>query len=112
MKLTSRKVTMCDDYRCELTYFLDHEAGLDKDEDIYFYFYHYIMTEKSDIRDRCLPLRVPGGTVGAIFIDENKVITKIELDTDYVVKTYPKDIRERLERFVGEKLEFEEESNK
>ena len=36
-------------------------------------------------------------------------ITKIGLDTDYVVKTYPEDIRKKLERFVGEKLEFEEE---
>lgn len=108
MKLTSRRVTMRDDYRCELTYFLDHEAGLDKDEDVYFYFYHYIMAWPSDFKDRCLPLRVPGGTVGSIDFDENMIITKIGLDTDYVVKTYPEDIRKKLERFVGEKLEFEE----
>lgn len=52
---------------------------------------------------------MPGGTVGAVLIDENKVITKVELDTDYVVKTYPADIREKLQQFVGEKLEFEED---
>ena len=104
MKMTNRREVMRDDYRCDLTNFLDHEAGLDKNEDTYFYFYHYIINDD----DKALPLRVPGGTVGAVLIDENKVITKVELDTDYVVKTYPADIKEKLQQFIGEKLEFEE----
>ena len=104
MKLTKRRAIL-NEYRCELTNFLDHEAGLDIDKDRYYYFYHYILNDDDEV----LPLRVPGGTVGAIFIDENKVITKIGLDTDYVVKTYPEDIKEKLNQFIGEKLEFERE---
>lgn len=38
MKMTNRREVMRDDYRCDLTNFLDHEAGLDKNEDTYFYF--------------------------------------------------------------------------
>ena len=32
-----------------------------------------------DYEDGCLPIRIPGGTLGTIEYDENKIITKIHV---------------------------------
>ena len=109
MKLTNRRACLPDDYRCEFTRFLDNEAKLDE-VDISYGFYHYIIAGKSELKDKILPFRVPGGTLGGIWIDDNNIITKIEIDTDYVVKSYPEDIKEKIKKFIGEKIEFEEET--
>lgn len=59
-------------------------------------------------KQKCLAIRIPGGTLGGIWYDENNIIRKIVVDTKYVVKTYPSDVNEQLKKFVGEKLEFDE----
>lgn len=61
-----------------------------------------------DYEDGCLPIRIPGGTLGSIEYDENKIITKINVCTDYVVKTYPDDVNEQLQKFIGQKIEMGE----
>ena len=48
---------------------------------------------------------MPGGTVGGIYFDNN-IITKIVIDTNYVVKTYPANVNELIQRFVGEVIEW------
>ena len=93
--------TLCEFYS-ELTTELDKLAGLSPDG----FFKHYILAEQPFFKDKCLPIRVPGGTVGSIYLDENNVITKIVVDTDYVVRTYQQDVNERVQHFIGERVEF------
>lgn len=104
MKLNIRsKVGRLEDGVCELTDLLDTEAKLTK----FTVFKHYIMIDDMSLKERCLPIRVPGGTVGGIWIDENNVITKISIDTNYVVKTYPNNINEIVQKFIGQTIELE-----
>ena len=68
---------------------------------------HYILADDSMINDKILAIRIPGGTIGGVWFDDDYVITKILVDTEYyVVKKYPKDLNEKLKHFVGEKIEI------
>lgn len=57
-------------------------------------------------KENVIPIRVPGGTVGGIYVDDNLVINKVIVDTTYVVKTYPANINDIVTKYVGERLEF------
>lgn len=105
MKLDNRREYLKDEHRCELTKELDFLAKLSESE-YYNFFYHYILADDWCKKENCLAIRVPGGTVGGIWIDENNVITKIVVDTEYVVKTYPSDVNELIQKFVGEVIEY------
>lgn len=105
MKLEIRRKSTPDEYRCELTKELDLLAGLTQ-RDSYNIFYHYIFADSCCKKEKCLAIRVPGGTVGDLWIDDNNVITKIVIDTDYVIKTYPNDVNDMIQRFIGETIEF------
>ena len=65
---------------------------------------HYILAKPCDFSDKVLPIRLPGSTVGGIFLDKNNVITKVLIDGNYYKDMYPKNINEMLERYVGEKI--------
>ena len=53
-----------------------------------------------------MAIRIPGGTVGGIKLDENNVIKEIKINTDYVVRTYPDDVEEIMNNeFIGAKME-------
>ena len=91
------------EYYCDLTRELNQILGLSPDQ----YWKHYILANDSMIKDKCLAIRIPGGTVGVIWINDDNIITKIFMYTDYyVIKKYPADINEKLAHFVGEKIEF------
>lgn len=96
------------EYLCDFTTRLDeyaHIVGLK----YYEVWHHYIYVSARDIKDKCLCVRIPGGTVGCIIFDENNIITDMELDTNYVVKTYDRNTLKKLKReFIGAKIEFEE----
>lgn len=87
-------------YICDITSELDNLANLGSNH--CYPFYHYILLDNSD----CLPIRVPGGTVGGIWLKDN-VIIKIVIDTDYVVKTYPSNINEEMKKYIGLKIEID-----
>lgn len=87
------------EYFCELTEFLDNiteKKRLSRR--------HYILALPCDFADGALPIRLPGSTVGGVFIDENNVITKVQIDGNYYKGIYPKNINKMLERYVGEKI--------
>lgn len=89
------------EYYCNLTEELDQLAGFDTRE--YPYYKHYLMNvDKYEYY-----IRVPGGTVGGIYTDKDNKIIRISIDKDYVVKTYPDDLDEKLEKYIGKKIEFE-----
>lgn len=97
------KGTKCERFNecfCELTSELDALANL-KTNDEFYSWRHYILADDFCIKERCLAIRIPGGTVGGIWFDDNYVITKIEVDTNYVVKTYPKDVNIQIQKYVG-----------
>ena len=104
VKLSGGLITS-EEYVCELTEELDRLAGIHQSEDN-DWFYHYLYVYKQAITDRNIPIRVPGGTIGGIKLDEDFSITKIVIDTDYVIRTYPADVNEQVKRFIGQKLEF------
>ena len=100
-----KAVGFMSDYRCELTAELDVLAKLNTME-CYDVFYHYILIDDHALRENCLPIRVPGGTVGGIWFDDSRVITKIFIDQDYVIETYTDNTNEVVQKYVGEKLEW------
>lgn len=100
MKL-EHKITS--DYVCDLTKELDKLAGIDEERD---WLYHYLMVDKFAIEHNCLPLRVPGGTVGGVWYDEEHRITKIDIVTGYVVETCPDDVKERVQKYIGTVIDF------
>lgn len=44
--------------------------------------------------------------MGTVSVDNDDIITEVFVDTNYVVKTYVKDVNEQLKQFIGQKLEF------
>lgn len=106
MELKRRKIRgeVRNAWTCEITWFLDQAAGLDER-------LHYIVINDSILFDDEDPItyyiRVPGGTVGSIWLDIDHNIRRIFIDTDFVVKSYPEDINEQMKKFVGERIVIE-----
>ena len=76
---------------CELTTTLDELAGLTDNKSCRK---HYIMIDNLTKKNKCMAIRIPGGTVGSIHYNEDKVITDITIDTNYVVKSYVDNVNE------------------
>ena len=91
------------EYHCELTDELDKLSGLDDKDSV---LHHYVIVDDHSMKNRCLPIRIPGGTVGGVWFNENLTIIKIIIDTNYVVKTYPDDVNEVVQKYVGKVLEL------
>lgn len=113
MKLESRynndilkEVYMWKEYRCDLTKELDNITGMSK-QHFYDRFHHYILVDNLFKKPKVLAIRVPGGTVGSIYFDDNDVITEIVIDTNYVVKTYPTNVNELIQKYIGEVIEWQ-----
>lgn len=106
MKIDNRRTVLNYEYTCKLTKELDSLAKL-TDKEFYDVFYHYILADNWCKKEKCLAIRVPGGTVGGIRIDDNNIITNIDIDSDYVVKTYPNNVNELIKKFIGEIIEWE-----
>lgn len=101
-KYTDNKYSKMEEYFCDITSELDKLAGINADT----LWKHYVLANKYCINKKCLAIRIPGGTLGGIWFDDNNVITKIKVDKNYVVKTYPSDVNEQIQKFIGQKIEF------
>lgn len=106
MKLIHRNEWSKTEFRCALTKELDSLSKMDASK-YYDLFYHYLLVDQIGLKEKCLAIRVPGGTVGGIWINENNIITKIHVDTDYVVGTYPSNVNELIQKFVGDDIELQ-----
>ena len=73
----------------------------------YPYYKHYLLDYCHTDGFHNFPIRVPGGTVGGILVDDHNVITNIKIDRNYVVKTYSDELDEIIEKYIGKKIEFE-----
>lgn len=91
-------------WTCEITWFLDQVAGLDER-------LHYIVINDLILFDDDEPatyyIRVPGGTVGSIWLNDDCDIERIFIDPNYVVESYPTNINEQVRKFVGERMIIE-----
>lgn len=103
MELKRRKI--CGEVRkswtCEITWFLDQVAGLDER-------LHYIVVNDLILFDDEDPatyyIRVPGGIVGSIWLDDDYNIKSISIDPNDVVESYPANINEQVRKFIGERM--------
>lgn len=106
MKLVNKyqdsKYSAMEEYFCELTSELDRLSNINPNS----FRKHYILASNSCRKNRCLAIRVPGGTLGNLEYDDNDIITKVFVDTNYVVKTYPDDVNEQVQKFIGQKIEL------
>lgn len=103
MELKGRKIRgeVRKAWTCEITWFLDQVAGLDEK-------LHYIVINDLILFDDEDPatyyIRVPGGTVGSIWLNDDCDIERIFIDTNYVVESYPANINEQIKKFIGERM--------
>ena len=67
---------------------------------------HYILIDDYCRKKSIYAIRVPGGTVGEIRVDETNKVVGIVIDTGYVVKTYPENINVLLQEYVGEEIKL------
>lgn len=105
MKLELRDNWCKTEFRCDLTRRLDELSKISQSP-YYSLYHHYIVVDKIALEEQILAIRVPGGTVGAIWIDGNNKIVGIQIDRDYVVKTYPLNTHEVIAEFIGETIEI------
>lgn len=106
MELKRRKIRgeVRNAWTCEITWFLDQVAGLDEK-------LHYIVINDlilfNDEDPATYYIRVPGGTVGSIWLDDDYNIRRIFIDTEYVIESYPEDINEQMRKFISERMMVE-----
>ena len=105
MKLELRDSWCKTEFRCDLTRRLDELSKISQSP-YYSLYHHYIVIDKIALEEQILAIRVSGGTVGAIWIDEDNKIIKIQIDRDYVVKTYPLNTHEVIAEFIGKTIEI------
>lgn len=92
-----------------ITKALDKMAGIAENDYEYGY-HHYIL---NDTDENHFVIRIPGGTVGFVEYDNNNIITKIHVDTDYVVKSYWRNVNKYLENdYNGKQIIFEDRCDK
>ncbi len=89
-------------YECTITAELDKMAGLTS-EDL---FHHYLLIDHIDLEEHTMCIRVPGGTVGVIEFDDDNTITNLHVDTDYVIKTYWRNVNKHLKKYIGKKFKL------
>lgn len=69
-------------------------------------FYHYMMNERftnGEMEDS-YTLRFPGYTIGAVYVDDEDIITDIKLSLDYFKDSYTEGLEKELKQFIGDKL--------
>ena len=93
--------TLSDEYVGDITRELDRLAGLTVCDDLH----HYIYIDKNYYKDKHLLVRIPGGTIGGLYFNDNFEITKIVINISNVLVRYPDNINERMKKFIGAKLE-------
>ena len=108
MKLQVKNKYTKEEFICELTKELDVLSGLNKSH-YYEGYCHYILADAGCRKSKCLAIRVPGGTTGGVWVDDNNRIIKIAVGTDYVIKTYPDNINAVLQKYLNRVIKFDEQ---
>lgn len=108
--LTKRKPNIiAEECVCEITEYLNNNVRYNFG-DVHPYSLCYIYDSRS-IWGNTIVIRMPGSTIGCIQFDDENVITECCIYDDVISKSrcFSEDINERLKRFVGRTLKFQEE---
>lgn len=92
-------------YYCKFTEELDRCAGFTTIK--YQYYKHYLLDYRNVDGFYNLTIRVPGRTIGGIWVDKHDVIVNIKIDRNYAAKTYSNELDAIIEKYIGKKIEFE-----
>lgn len=97
------------EYCCEITEYLNDIVRYNFG-DVHPYSFCYIYDPRS-FCNNTVAIRMPGSTIGCIQFDDENVITECCIYDDVISKSrcFSEDINERLKRFVGRTLKFQEE---
>lgn len=88
-----------DEYVCELTKFLDQFR-----DGSWMPLRHYMIASKLEFADGILPIRLPGCTVGAVYLDENRTIRKVVIEGNAYKALYPENINEQVATYIGQSI--------
>lgn len=88
-------------YYCIITDYLDKIVGFHS-----VFGSHYILVDEHGIENQRLAIRVPGHSVGELFINEESRIEEINITIQNGCIMYPKNLNEELKQYVGEKVEI------
>lgn len=97
MQLRPKYTQMCDMWLCELTDELNKLAGYDQSR----FLRHYVYAKSEDFEEKELAIRVPGCTVGGIWLDEDNQIIRVLVEGE----RYPDNINDIMKKYVGETIE-------
>lgn len=109
MELRKRRVgglPVQDEYVCDLTEFLDQF----RDEG-WMPLRHYIIASELELADGILPLRLPGCTVGAVYLDENQTIRKVVIEDNAYKELCPEDVNEQVAAYTGQIITIRREDH-
>ena len=98
-----RKKSKSNKFHCDLTTKLDLLAGINSSENDLFR--HYLLGNYYAYKSDVYAIRVPGSTVGQIEVNDENIITSIEVSRDFLITTYPENINDILQEYVGMTLE-------
>lgn len=96
--ILEKRRTFSDQFYCNITKELDLLTGI-QTKDNNGFFRHYILSDEWCSKERCLAIRLPGRTVGGVWITEDNVIYKIVV-CDYDGKE-DKDINDKIQKYIG-----------
>lgn len=93
------------EYYSDITRLLDNQCGL---QVIPKHFQNYIYDTRDLWDKHTLAIRIPGRTVGEINLDDNNVITNLEIDRVLIGESnwYKENTNEELKKFIGMKVVF------
>lgn len=102
--MSNKKITLekrrifSDQFYCDITKELDLLTGIQTNRNDGF-FRHYILFDEWCLKERCLAIRLPGRTVGGVWITDDNVIYKIAVDN--YDGEYDKDINDAMQKYLG-----------
>ena len=96
--ILEKRRTFSDQFYCNITKELDSLTGIQTKYNNGF-FRHYILSDEWCLKERCLAIRLPGRTVGGVWITDDNMIYKIAVD-NYDEK-HDKDINDAMQKYIG-----------
>lgn len=107
MKLMRIRNKTPNEFWCELSMELDNLCGIHSYQTRFSR--HYVYVDKVYLKENILVIRVPGRSMGGIYLDDSNKIIDIKIDRESNLILYPENIEELLkDKFLGVEVELNE----